>query len=286
MFRRIRNIFRIGRKKDLPKSNSKDTAKERLHLVLMQDRANVSADFLDLMREEIIGVIKKYIEVDESAIDVRLTSEVDEDGKQTAPALYANIPIKNIKDERYSNKSRTNERESTEILETNDKEIDKEDIEQQDSEQKLEEVIEEAKTVIEEVNGKKQDEIVEIEVIENHNLEEDTVEEIKEEMKTDVAEKPKAEEGQREKMHNEDNKQKEKPQDEVEEKVDEGKKEVDAEVITEIAKEEAKEKPKKGTVKKEKKSTPKNKKNSPKENTISKRGRKKKNVEEESDNEK
>ena len=30
--------------------SSKDTAKERLHLVLMQDRANVSADFLDLMR--------------------------------------------------------------------------------------------------------------------------------------------------------------------------------------------------------------------------------------------
>ena len=45
--------------------SSKDTAKERLHLVLMQDRANVSADFLDLMKQEIIDVIKKYVEVDE-----------------------------------------------------------------------------------------------------------------------------------------------------------------------------------------------------------------------------
>ena len=38
-------------------------AKERLHLVLMQDRANVSADFLDLMRQERIKVIKKYIDI-------------------------------------------------------------------------------------------------------------------------------------------------------------------------------------------------------------------------------
>ncbi len=39
--------------------SSKDAAKERLHLVLMQDRANVSADFLELMKQEIIDVIKK-----------------------------------------------------------------------------------------------------------------------------------------------------------------------------------------------------------------------------------
>ena len=38
----------------MEKIESKDAAKERLHLVLMQDRANVSADFLDLMRQEIV----------------------------------------------------------------------------------------------------------------------------------------------------------------------------------------------------------------------------------------
>lgn len=77
--------------------SSKDTAKERLHLVLMQDRANVSADFLDLMKQEIIDVIKKYVEVDEKEIDVRLTNQSNEDGTNGAPALYANIPIVNIK---------------------------------------------------------------------------------------------------------------------------------------------------------------------------------------------
>ena len=99
MFENLKNIFKKNRKKELVKSSSKDTAKERLHLVLMQDRANVSADFLDLMRKEIIEVIKKYIDIDEKAIDVRLTSETTEDGTQCAPALYANIPIINIKEE-------------------------------------------------------------------------------------------------------------------------------------------------------------------------------------------
>ena len=99
MFEGIKKFFQKNKKKDLLKSNSKDKAKERLHLVLMQDRANVSADFLDLMRREIIEVIKKYIDIDEAAMDVRLTTQTNEDGAQSAPALYANIPIINIKDE-------------------------------------------------------------------------------------------------------------------------------------------------------------------------------------------
>lgn len=98
MFENMTNFFKKLSKKQNKDSSSKNQAKERLHLVLMQDRANVSADFLDLMRQEIIDVIKKYIEVDESAIDVRLTNKENEDGTNGAPALYANIPIINIKE--------------------------------------------------------------------------------------------------------------------------------------------------------------------------------------------
>lgn len=97
MFEALKNIFKKSKIKEL--ANSKDAAKERLHLVLMQDRANVSADFLDLMRAEIVEVIKKYIDIDEKAMDVRLTTETNEDGTQGGPALYANIPIINIKEE-------------------------------------------------------------------------------------------------------------------------------------------------------------------------------------------
>ena len=99
MFDNIKRFFKKANKNEKEEKNSKDAAKERLHLVLMQDRANVSADFLDLMRQEIIEVIKKYIDVDESAMDVRLTNQANEDGTQGAPALYANIPILNIKEE-------------------------------------------------------------------------------------------------------------------------------------------------------------------------------------------
>jgi len=99
MFESIMNFLRKMTKKEDQTLKSKDAAKERLHLVLMQDRANVSADFLDLMKQEIIEVIKKYIDIDESAMDVRLTNKENNDGTNGAPALYANIPIMNIKDE-------------------------------------------------------------------------------------------------------------------------------------------------------------------------------------------
>ena len=99
MFENIINFFKKKNKEEKNAANSKSAAKERLHLVLMQDRANVSADFLELMKQEIIEVIKKYIEVDEEAIDVRLTNQAKDDGTNGAPALYANIPIMNIKNE-------------------------------------------------------------------------------------------------------------------------------------------------------------------------------------------
>ena len=100
MFEGLTTFFkRVLKQGPTADESSKDTAKERLHLVLMQDRANVSADFLDLMKQEIIDVIKKYIEVDEKEIDVRLTNKANEDGTTGAPALYANIPIFNIKNE-------------------------------------------------------------------------------------------------------------------------------------------------------------------------------------------
>lgn len=106
MFENISEFFKRfmqSDKKELlaenPTSQSKDTAKDRLHIVLMQDRANVSADFLELMKEEIIEVIKKYIVVDESKIDVRLTNEENEDGSLGAPLLHANIPILNVRND-------------------------------------------------------------------------------------------------------------------------------------------------------------------------------------------
>ena len=105
MFENIGHFFkRIVKTEQQKELGSKDAAKERLHLVLMQDRANVSADFLELMKQEIIDVIRKYIVVDEESIDVRLTNLENEDGTNGAPSLFANIPIVNIKNDMMAEK--------------------------------------------------------------------------------------------------------------------------------------------------------------------------------------
>lgn len=128
----IKMIKKLSRK-ETEKTN-KEAAKERLHLVLMQDRANVSADFLDLMKQEIIDVIKKYIDVDENEIDVKLTNKQNSDGTVGAPALYANIPIKSIKNEtrmikKANSKESQKEAENKTISEENVENSNKENLE-------------------------------------------------------------------------------------------------------------------------------------------------------------
>lgn len=76
---------------------SKDVAKDRLKLVLIHDRANVSPQFLEMVKSEIIKVIQNYMDIDENALDIQLTKTKSEDGDRVVPALVANIPIKNVK---------------------------------------------------------------------------------------------------------------------------------------------------------------------------------------------
>ena len=155
MFENIMRFFKkFNKGNENMATNSKDAAKERLHLVLMQDRANVSADFLELMKQEIIDVIKKYIEVDEKEIDVRLTNKENEDGTNGAPALYANIPILNIKnDARKIGKKEVEEKQ--ESKETAKKEETTE-IKKETIKTKTEKIIEEDKKEKLEKDDKKQ----------------------------------------------------------------------------------------------------------------------------------
>ena len=122
MFESIMKFFRKIKKSE--KEESKNTAKERLHLVLAQDRANISADFLELMKQEILEVIKKYIDIDEKEIDVRLTNKEGEDGSVGAPALYANIPIITIKNEARKLEGDMNKKEKNDnVTNSNDASI-------------------------------------------------------------------------------------------------------------------------------------------------------------------
>ena len=170
MFEGILNFFKGLRKTESKNASSKDTAKERLHLVLMQDRANVSADFLELMKQEIIDVIKKYIEVDESAIDVRLTNKNGEDGENGAPALYANIPILNIRND------------IKKINPSTGKPDDEEEKQETSEENSQDKKVEEKKTEEEnEENTEKNSEITNNETNNDNNKTNEEVEENKEE---------------------------------------------------------------------------------------------------------
>lgn len=161
MFENIIKFFKnIGKKEDKKQAqeNSKDAAKERLHLVLMQDRANVSADFLELMKQEIIDVIKKYIEIDEKEIDVRLTNKENEDGTNGAPALYANIPILNIKnDARKIGKKEIEEttQEEKKQPEKEETKIEKNEIKEEKEEQKQEKEEQQEEQQDEQINEEK-----------------------------------------------------------------------------------------------------------------------------------
>lgn len=158
MFEGIINFFKKFAKSEEENAKSKDTAKERLHLVLMQDRANVSADFLEMMKQEIIEVIKKYIEVDEKEIDVKLTNKTNDDGSMGAPALYANIPITNIKNE---NKSKEEKIEATEkvddIVEIKDKEEKKSKEKSSNDDSKNEEIVKKQEENSNKTNQSKED---------------------------------------------------------------------------------------------------------------------------------
>lgn len=67
---------------------SKHVAKERLRLVLVQDRMSLSARELDALKEDLIAVISKYLDIDDDGIEV----DLQRDGP--AGALVATIPVK------------------------------------------------------------------------------------------------------------------------------------------------------------------------------------------------
>lgn len=80
-------------------SNSKNVAKERLKLVLIHDRANISPKFLDMLKGDIIKVISDYMIIDEEGLNIQVTRNVNPDNNElTSAALIANIPIVKMKE--------------------------------------------------------------------------------------------------------------------------------------------------------------------------------------------
>jgi len=70
---------------------SKNVARDRLKAVLVQDRAEANRGFLEKIKDDIIGVVARYADVDAARAEVRLSRE------DTQAALVARIPICNLR---------------------------------------------------------------------------------------------------------------------------------------------------------------------------------------------
>lgn len=82
-YTKVLNFFTSRNEED----SARSTASNRLKLVLMQDRSNLDGATMQKMREQLISVISKYIEIDTEALDLNLEG----DGEEIA--LMLNIPV-------------------------------------------------------------------------------------------------------------------------------------------------------------------------------------------------
>ena len=79
------------------KKNSGEVAKDRLKLLLISDRANFSPEVMEAIKNDIIQVISKYMEIDAEGLDIQITQTESDGNNGAVPALFANIPIKDLK---------------------------------------------------------------------------------------------------------------------------------------------------------------------------------------------
>jgi cell division topological specificity factor len=74
-------------------ARSKDIAKERLRLILVHDRVDVSPQFLEVIKDDIVKVISNYMEINEQEMELHLSNA------NSAVSLVVNIPINRMKRE-------------------------------------------------------------------------------------------------------------------------------------------------------------------------------------------
>ena len=74
---------------------SKNVARDRLKVILVTDRMNNSAQVMEMMKNELLLVLKKYLHIDEHDFDLQIQQN-HEDGDETT-RLRADIPIKSVK---------------------------------------------------------------------------------------------------------------------------------------------------------------------------------------------
>ena len=86
-------VARFFRPQEEQGDASKSVATNRLKLVLMQDRTNLTPRILEQMRSELIDLLSRYVELDKDLLDLNFEQEGDQ------VALMLSIPVIRAKDE-------------------------------------------------------------------------------------------------------------------------------------------------------------------------------------------
>ncbi|MBE5935945.1 MAG: cell division topological specificity factor MinE [Lachnospiraceae bacterium] len=103
------------------KPTSGNVAKDRLKLVLVSDRANCSPELMEQIKNDIINVLQKYLEIDLEGLDIKISQTELDDNNGAVPALFANIPIKDMKakeEDSNNNKKNSKNKNSNNIKRT------------------------------------------------------------------------------------------------------------------------------------------------------------------------
>lgn len=92
LYKKVLGFFQTQEKSETTE-NAKTVAVNRMKLVLMQDRTNLTPFLLEKMRGEMVAVLAKYVEMDQEALELNFEQEGDQ------MALMLSIPVIRAKDE-------------------------------------------------------------------------------------------------------------------------------------------------------------------------------------------